>query len=152
MSVEIRLATEEDYEQCVRLLSVLRASTGGEDNSSEKPAEINRVVYNDMIKGDRGLVLVAEEEGSLLGMSSISFNLALRYEQSYCQLEELVVDSSARGKNVGGLLVSAAVEQARQNGCNDFGLYLMPQTEHNRPFYEKYGFAALGTEMRQLLN
>tara|TARA_B100000131_G_C17703840_1_gene445835 strand:+ start:306 stop:455 length:150 start_codon:yes stop_codon:yes gene_type:complete len=49
-------------------------------------------------------------------------------------------------------LVSAAVEQAREAGCNDFGLYLMPQTEHNRPFYEKYGFAALGTEMRQLLN
>ena len=39
MSVEIRLATEEDYEQCVRLLRVLRATTGGEDNSSEKPAE-----------------------------------------------------------------------------------------------------------------
>ena len=36
-----------------------------EDNSGEKPAEINRVVYNDMIKGDR-LVLVAEEEGVLL--------------------------------------------------------------------------------------
>ncbi len=40
MSVEIRLATEEDYEQCVRLLSVLRASTTVEDNSSESdPAE-----------------------------------------------------------------------------------------------------------------
>ena len=152
MSVEIRLAEEKDYEQCVRLLGVLKASTGGEGNATEKPTEIKRAVYNDMIKGYRGLVLVAEENGKLLGMSSISFNLALRYEQSYCQLEELVVDSSARGKNVGGLLVSRAVEQARQAGCNDFGLYLMPQTEHNRPFYEKYGFTALGTEMRQLLN
>ena len=152
MSVEIRLAEEKDYEQCVRLLGVLKASTGGEGDATEKTAEIKRTVYNDMIKGDRGLVLVAEENGKLLGMSSISFNLALRYEQSYCQLEELVVDSSARGKNVGGLLVSGAVEQARQAGCNDFGLYLMPQTEHNRPFYEKYGFTALGTEMRQLLN
>ena len=152
MSVEIRLAEKKDYEQCVRLLGVLRASTGGEGNATEKLTEIKRTVYNDMIKGDRGLVLVAEENGELLGMSSISFNLALRYEQSYCQLEELVVDSSARGKNVGGLLVSRAVEQARQAGCNDFGLYLMPQTEHNRPFYEKYGFTALGTEMRQILN
>ena len=102
MSVEIRLAEEKDYEQCVRLLGVLKASTGGEGNATEKPTEIKRTVYNDMIKGDRGLVLVAEENGKLLGMSSISFNLALRYEQSYCQLEELVVDSSARGKNVGG--------------------------------------------------
>ena len=152
MSVEIRLAQEKDYEQCVRLLGVLRASTGGEGNATEKLTEIKRTVYNDLIKGDRGLVLVAEEGGKLLGMSSISFNLALRYEQSYCQLEELVVESSARGKNVGGLLVGAAVDQAREAGCNDFGLYLMPETEHNKPFYEKYGFTALGTEMRQLLN
>ena len=135
-----------------QVIGCLKGINWWRGNATEKPTEIKRTVYNDMIKGDRGLVLVAEENGKLLGMSSISFNLALRYEQSYCQLEELVVDSSARGKNVGGLLVSAAVEQAREAGCNDFGLYLMPQTEHNRPFYEKYGFTALGTEMRQLLN
>ena len=54
MSVEIRLAEEKDYEQCVRLLSVLRASTDGAGNASEKPTEINRAVYNDMVKGDSG--------------------------------------------------------------------------------------------------
>ena len=53
MSVEIRLAEEKDYEQCVRLLGVLKASTGGEGNATEKPTEIKRTVYNDMIKGDR---------------------------------------------------------------------------------------------------
>ena len=84
-------------------------------------------------------------------MSSISFNVALRYQESYCQLEELVVDPSARGKNVGGLLVEAAIKKAQQTGCNDFGLYLLPTTEHNQPFYEKYGFIKVGSEMRQEL-
>ena len=146
MSVDIRLATDEDYDECVRLLGVLGESTGGKNRAS-----INRKVFTQMLDGERGAILIAEEDGEPLGMSSISFNVALRYLESYCQLEELVVDPSARGKNVGGLLVEAAVNKARQKGCNDFGLYLMPTTEHNQPFYEKYGFVKVGSEMRQEL-
>ncbi len=146
MSVDIRLATDEDYDECVRLLGVLGESTGGRNRAS-----INRKVFTQMLDGERGAILIAEEDGEPLGMSSISFNVALRYQESYCQLEELVVNPSARGKNVGGLLVEAAVKKARQRGCNDFGLYLMPTTEHNQPFYEKYGFVKVGSEMRQEL-
>ena len=146
MSVDIRLATDEDYDECVRLLGVLGESTGGGNRAS-----INRKGFTQMLDGERGAILIAEEDGEPLGMSSISFNVALRYQESYCQLEELVVNPSARGKNVGGLLVEAAVKKARQRGCNDFGLYLMPTTEHNQPFYEKYGFVKVGSEMRQEL-
>ena len=146
MSVDIRLATDEDYDECVRLLGVLGESTGGRNRAS-----INRKVFTQMLDGERGAILIAEEDGEPLGMSSISFNVALRYQESYCQLEELVVDPSARGKNVGGLLIGAAVKKARQRGCNDFGLYLMPTTEHNQPFYEKYGFVKVGSELRQEL-
>jgi len=147
MGVQIRLATSEDYSECVRLLGVLGASTG-----DGEPAIINREIFSKMLDGERGAILIAEEGGQVLGMSSISFNIALRYKESYCQLEELVVDPTARGKNVGGLLVEAAVQKARQTGCNDFGLYLMKTTEHNQPFYEKYGFMKVGSEMRQTLN
>ena len=147
MGVQIRLATSEDYSECVRLLGVLGESTGGGE-----PAIINREIFSKMLDGERGAILIAEEGGQVLGMSSISFNIALRYKESYCQLEELVVDPTARGKNVGGLLVEAAVQKARQTGCNDFGLYLMKTTEHNQPFYEKYGFMKVGSEMRQTLN
>ena len=146
MSVDIRLATDEDYDECVRLLGVLGESTGGRNRAS-----INHKVFTQMLDSERGAILIAEEDGEPLGMSSISFNVALRYQESYCQLEELVVDPSARGKNVGGLLVEAAVKKARQRGCNDFGLYLLPTTEHNQPFYEKYGFVKVGSEMRQEL-
>jgi GNAT superfamily N-acetyltransferase len=43
------------------------------------------------------------------------------------------------------------IDNARSRGCADYGLYLVETTEHNRPFYEKYGFSAVGTEMRQRL-
>jgi len=48
-------------------------------------------------------------------------------------------------------LVGGAVDAARARGCAEMGLYLLERTEGNRPFYAKYGFAAVGTEMRQAL-
>ena len=95
--------------------------------------------------------MVAEEDGKILGMASISFNLALRYNGEYCQFEELVVDQDARGKNVGGLLIEETLRLAKNRGCKEFGLYLLESKKHNQPFYEKYGFIKIGEEMRQSL-
>ena len=144
MSVIIREAAISDREECSHLLQLL----GGGDNTghilSERP-------FAQLIKGDRGSVLLAEEDGSVLGMVSISYNLALRYEGGYCQLEELIVDPAARGKNVGFRLVTSAIKQASEHGCEEIGLYLMVSTEHNQAFYEKSGFQRIGSEMRQSL-
>ena len=37
------------------------------------------------------------------------------------------------------------------NRADTAQIYLMPSTEGNRPFYAKYGFAVVGTEMRMTL-
>ena len=100
----------------------------------------------------RGQIVLAVEDGTVLGMATVSFNLALRYRGEYCQLEELIVSQRARGRNLGGRLVQAIVDIAAQRGCGEIGLYLVERTEHNRPFYAKYGFEVVGTEMRQRLN
>ena len=85
-------------------------------------------------------------------MVTVSYNVALRYGGEYCQLEELIVAPEARGKKVGGLSCcrrrSIALERA---DAREMGLYLLESTEHNRPFYAKYGFEPIGTEMRQRL-
>ena len=100
---------------------------------------------------DRGEVHIAEEDGVVLGLAAVSYNLAMRYGGDYCQLEELIVDPAARGKNAGGLLVQATVDRARERDCAEYGLYLVESTEHNLPFYEKYGFEKVGSELRQSL-
>ena len=110
------------------------------------------IVFDNLLDQTRGQVLVAEEDGRQLGLASLSFNLAMRYGGEYCQLEELVVDPDARGKNIGGLLMTESVRLAKQRGCPDFGLYLVESTEHNRAFYEKYGFIYVGSELRQRLD
>ena len=89
MSVNIRLAKPEDQRRCSELLNVLAEAT-------LEPYEIfNSDAFSNLISNERGSLVIAEENGIILGMASISFNLALRYNGEYCQLEELVVDQDA---------------------------------------------------------
>ena len=145
MSITIRLAKPEDEQQCSELLDVLAEAT------SDPNKIFDSNTFNKVISNERGSLVIAEEERKILGMASISFNLALRYNGEYCQLEELVVHQEARGKNVGGLLIEETLRLARNRGCNEFGLYLLESTKHNQSFYEKYGFVVIGEEMRQSL-
>jgi ribosomal protein S18 acetylase RimI-like enzyme len=146
MTVSIRLAKSEDRQRCAELLNVLAKATSD-------PHEIfDTETFESLISNERGSLLVAIDNELILGMASISYNLALRYNGEYCQLEELVVDSEARGKNVGGLLIEETISLAKKRGCKEFGLYLLESTKHNQSFYKKYGFEVIGKEMRQPLN
>ena len=145
MTVIVRLAKSEDQNRCLELLDVLAKVTSD-------PHEIfDSETFKNLISNERGSLVVAEENGAVLGMASISFNLALRYNGEYCQLEELVVDQDARGKNVGGLLIEETIKLAKKRGCKEYGLYILESTKHNQGFYEKYGFVKVGEEMRQPL-
>ena len=146
MSVTVRTATAADQPRCMALLGMLGEATGGSYHPGAPRA------FDSLLDEARGQVLVADEDGTLLGMATVSYNVAMRYGGEYCQLEELIVDPEARGKNVGGLLVEATVRVAKQRGCAEYGLYLVATTESNRPFYEKYGFEVVGSEMRQRLD
>ena len=144
-SVNIRLAKQDDEQRCLELLNVLA------DTTSDSNKIFNSDTFSKLISNERGSLVIAEENRIILGMASISFNLALRYNGEYCQLEELVVDQNARGKNVGGLLIEETLKLAKNRGCKEFGLYLLESTKHNQSFYEKYGFVVIGDEMRQSL-
>jgi GNAT superfamily N-acetyltransferase len=145
MSIELCNPEPEDKDRCLQLLAALTSTT---DASPELPI---RDSFEKLLEKGRGEIIVAVEDATILGMATVSYNLAMRYGGEYCQLEELIVAPEARGKNIGGLLVQRTIENAKSRGCTDYGLYLLETTEHNRPFYEKYGFIAVGTEMRQRL-
>jgi len=136
MAVEVRAARAEDEAGCMALLEALigRPCSDAWRSAYRRLRDVHRS---------------AREGGALLGVATVSYNLAIRYGGEYAQLEELIVSAEARGKNAGGLLVQAAVSAARDRGCAEMGLYLLPSTEGNRPFYAKYGFAYVGSELRQ---
>jgi GNAT superfamily N-acetyltransferase len=142
MAITVRAAAASDESRCMRLIETLTGVAA---------TPLWRATYAQLLRGERGAVLIAEDAGTILGVVTFSYNLAIRYGGEYCQLEELIVDSAERGRNVGGLLVAAAVNAARRRGCAEMGLYLLESTEGNSPFYAKYGFLGVGSEMRQTL-
>ena len=145
MTITVRFAELRDRDRCEELLNLLVGNTAASENI------FSGQVFETIVAGRYGRILLACEDELAVGMASISFNYALRYDGRYAQLEELIVDPVARGKNVGGLLVEEALKAARDEGCKEFGLYLLESTKHNQPFYEKYGFGVIGHEMRQSL-
>ncbi|MBL6953490.1 MAG: GNAT family N-acetyltransferase [Alphaproteobacteria bacterium] len=145
MAIELRNAVAEDEIRCIELLSELRSATGS------NPRQPSQKSFQQLLTKERGEIVLAVEGAEILGMATVSYNLAMRYGGEYCQLEELIVMPAARGKNIGGLLVQRAIDNARSRGCAEMGLYLLETTEHNRPFYAKYGFEVIGTEMRRNL-
>ena len=145
MTLTIRNATRADRDSCMELLQSLASFSGG----STDP--LAPETFEQLLDNTRGEVFVAESQGRVLGMASVSYNLAMRYGGEYCQLEELMVDPAGRGQNIGGRLVERTVEQATLRGCAEYGLYLVETTEQNLPFYEKYGFRKVGSELRQSL-
>ena len=146
MTITIRNACAADKDRCLALLGALSDATGSSISAGAGE------VFELLLEEARGLVLVAEDEdGVLLGLASLTFNPAMRYGGEYCQLEELVVDPAARGRNLGAQLMHATIDRARQRGCAEYGLYLVETTEKNWPFYQKFGFERVGTELRQTL-
>ena len=111
-----------------------------------------QTVFESHLRRERGAVVVAENDDGILGIATVSYNMTIRYGGEYCELEELIVDDSARGLNLGRILVQRTIDDARLRGCAEIGLYLVPSTEGNRGFYEKLGFEVPGTEMRQTLD
>lgn len=140
--VRTRPATTSDQ---TRVFELVEELTGEKENSHWED------VYLSHLRGERGAIIVAENDDGILGVATVSYNLTIRYGGEYCELEELIVDDSARGLNLGRILVQRTIDEAKERGCLEIGLYLVPSTEGNRGFYEKLGFEVIGTEMRQTL-
>ena len=77
MSVSIRLAESADLSKCLELLNIL---VGASDNDH---GLFDASTFNELISKARGCLVVAEEDGDLLGMASISFNLVSLYFCSF---------------------------------------------------------------------
>ena len=146
MTISIRTAEAGDEDRCIELLFLAR-------NQPVDSAEGERAVFERLLDHARGQVFVAVDHADgerVIGMATVSYNLAMRYRGEYCQLEELIVEPEARGRNAGGLLVQHTIAHARERGCAEYGLYI-DRSERTRAFYEQYGLAVVGPELRQPL-
>lgn len=141
--MNIRKATLEDEARILVLLQQLLIA-GGEVGGdwNDEPGTIRRVLENP----DLGSILVAEEDGEIAGLTTLSFPFAIRCKGRYSCIEENIVDSKHRGKGVGSKLLKAAIAEAAAQGCDE--LQVNSPSEMGLPLYIRNGLKDNGKALK----
>jgi len=144
--VQVRKATLED-EAGVMGLMVELFQTG--EITEDNPRDLIKAArtFREVIKDDElGTVLVAEEDGTSLGILTLSYPTAIRCGGIYTCIEEFVVSEKARGKGVGGQLLEAAIAEAHSKDCDE--IQVNRPSEMGYPVYLRHGFQDLGKHLK----
>ena len=138
--VELRKATIEDETGVFNLLRQLMTSANAESPVNQKSGfgTFRKILDDD----DAGTVFVAEEDGVMLGLITLSYPLAIRCGGPYASIEEFIVTEQARGKGVGGKLLEAAIARATERGC--YELLVSRPSDLGYPVYLRHGWKDAG--------
>ncbi len=129
--MEIRLAREADVHAAYELMCDMEVTRLDE--------EAFRRIYTDTLKNPLSPCLVAEEAGAVIGF------LHLRMEEQLCrcgrvaEIMELIIRSDTRSQGIGALLLEAAVQLAKENGCIRLEVASNRVRERAHAFYQKQG-------------
>jgi ribosomal protein S18 acetylase RimI-like enzyme len=138
MPIAVRIAdaiTPEIVAAFERLIPQLSSS-----NPAPTEAELRQIV-----DADSTLLLLAEEDSVIVG----SLTLALFRIPTGLRawIEDVVVDSAARGKGVGETLNRFALEEARRRGATTVDLTSRPTREAANRLYQRLGFVKRDTNV-----
>ncbi len=143
MPVNIRKADRADGETAISLVNGLLWELGG------TPVELGiALAAIDRLIAD-GLVLVADDDGVIVGVCTLSQHDAIRTRGPHVVIEELYVVPTRRGGRVGAQLVEAAVREARERGCHVVEVSAPPNGERQEAFYQREGFQPVGMRLRR---
>jgi ribosomal protein S18 acetylase RimI-like enzyme len=99
--------------------------------------------YVSLLESGRGRLLLAEEDGRVVGYAMVSViggQATLVTGDRMAELETLSVADEQRGRGVGGALMDAAYDVMRELGIDNVMLYVMDGNEGATRFYERLGF------------
>ncbi len=136
--VVVRPAREEDLDTIVDLYAAVAAE--GRWIGTEVPfdRERRRQLLADALDEERAMLLVADAGGRVVG--ELSMRLA---GYGVADLAMLVADGW-RGRGLGGALLQAGVDWARQAGAHKVALQVWPHNQAAIALYEKFGFQREG--------
>ena len=100
---------------------------------------ISRELIEELIESPYHDILIAEDDGKVVGMTIVSIVMATLDRNVY--MEDLVVDSECRGKGVGGKLLDAVQDWGREHGCRrlEFTSSSREKKAGAKGFYESHG-------------
>ena len=143
--LNVRLATQADRDEAVRLVRSLLIELGG----NPAPAEALHEVFEELVSGgDAGFVVIGEEDGVAKAVCTASFVTALRTVGRYVILQEMFVEPDSRSSGMGRAVIDFALEHAVVNGCQVVELGTPRSGQRQIEFYERAGFSNVGARLR----
>ena len=100
---------------------------------------IAREVIEELIESPYHDIIIAEDDGKIVGMTIVSIVMATLDRNVY--MEDLVVSSECRGKGVGGKLLDAVKKWGSEHGCRrlEFTSSSREKKVGAKGFYESHG-------------
>ena len=99
---------------------------------------LERIMANPAI----GTILVARDNEVVVGMVSLLFTESTALGARVALLEDMVVRPAARGRGIGTMLLQAAFQAARAEGCRRITLLTDATNTAAQRFYARHGFGA----------
>lgn len=140
MKVQLRAAEQGDRAQVQRLLVELGYVQLAEDDQNFAEA------FNAVLADSQRHTWLAEVDGSVRGLMTLSTRPQLRLAGLQVTIEELVVQDGERGSGIGTALVTRAQEHAREVGAMRLELHTnRTRPVYTRGFYVKRGFVEVNS-------
>ncbi len=144
--VEIRDATLDDKEQVFDLVRQLMTGATAESPVNQPSGE---ATFRELIETDKGDIIVAVEDGTMLGLVTLAYLTTIRCGGIYGSIEEFIVTEQARGKGVGGRLLEASIDRATEVGCPEF--VVQRPSDLGLPVYLGHGWKDSGKLLHMTL-
>lgn len=136
----IRDADEAGLPRIVELLAQLSLDAPREQPDEPLPASY-LASFEEIVADQRQRLLVIEAQGRIAGSAALIIvpNLS-RQGRPYAIIENIVIDTAARGAGYGEQLVRYAIEEARKTRCYKLSLTSNKRRPDAHRFYEPLGF------------
>ncbi len=130
----VKRVTEYSPELAQRVRELLiQLSRSGKDKG-----EISREWFEDIVNSPWHELLVAEDEGRVIGMAALSVMMGPGISKN-AYLEDFVVDSECRTGGVGSALWDEMLTWGREKGCKRMEFTCGNGREVAQAFYKKHG-------------
>ena len=135
--VTIRDAGVADTPRLVALIAAGSLDGGAPDDDLAPYADAVREIADDK----HSAILVAEIKAHVVGMCQLTGFRHVQHRGGLCaEIESMHVDPAERGSGIGGLLLEAAVDRAREWGAYRVQLTSNGQRADAHRFYARHGF------------
>lgn len=145
----VRVATQGDLDELVRLAEMARLELGDERGGSMwqllhgRPDPVPATLHADLAEADlgQGLVLL----GTFADVAA-GFAAAHREELSdgtaLAVISDVYVEPGFRDVGIGGALMEELLAWAEAHGCRGLDALVLPGMRHSKNFFERFGLTA----------